>query len=159
MRSPLNSPLEIGVRVLMMLTEAYPERLDVTRLVLLDHCVIHSADLGGPESLHPALPLRAGELGVKRAAIEEGLRVMMGAKLVDMSTGDTGIEFVASETAYSFISVLSSEYAATLHDRVGWIFDKFPDLSEDALRAEMRSIFASWSEEFGPADPPSGKAS
>lgn len=136
----------------MILTEAYPERLDVNRLVLLDHGVLHSADLGGPESLHPALPVRAGELGVKRTAIEEGLQVMVRAELVEMSAVGSGIEFVASETAYSFVSVLASDYARTLHDRVGWIFSRFPNLSEEALRAEMRSIFASWSEEFGPDD-------
>jgi hypothetical protein len=152
MRNPLNSPLEVGVRVLMILTEAYPERLDVNRLVLLDHGVLHSADLGGPESIHPALPIRAGELGVKRAAIEEGLQVMIRANLVEMNTGASGIGFCASETAYSFISVLASEYATTLHERVHWIFTRFSDLSEDALRNEMRAIFASWSEEFGPND-------
>ncbi|HEX8093501.1 ABC-three component system middle component 2 [Jatrophihabitans sp.] len=152
MRSPLNSPLEVGVRVLMILTEAYPERLDVNRLVLLDHGVLHSADLGGPDSLHPALPVRAGELGVKRAAIEDGLQVMIRAHLVEMNAGDGGIDFGATETAYSFISVLASEYATTLHDRVHWIFSRFRDLSEDALRNEMRTIFASWAEEFGPID-------
>lgn len=152
MRSPLNSPLEVGVRVLMILTEAYPQHLDVNRLVLLDHGVLHSADLGGPESLHPPLPIRAGELGVKRTAIEEGLQVMVRAHLVEMSAGDGGIEFVASDDAYSFVSVLESEYANTLHDRVGWILQRFTDLSEDSLRSEMRSIFDSWAEEFGPAD-------
>ncbi len=152
MRSPLNSSLEVGVRVLMILTEVYPEPLDVNRLVLLDHGVLHSSDLGGPESLHPPLPVRAGELGVKRAAIEGGLQVMIRANLVEMSTSERGIEFIASDKAYSFVSVLASDYATTLHERVGWIFERFGDLSEDALRAEMRSIFSSWSEEFGPTE-------
>jgi hypothetical protein len=152
MRSPLNSPLEVGVRVLMILTEVYPQRLDVTRLVLLDHSVLHSADLGGPESLHPPLPVRAGELGVKRTVIEEGLQVMVRAKLVEMNAGDRGIEFVASDSAYAFVSVLASRYATILHERIEWIFGHFSDLSEDALRTEMRSILSSWAEEFGPAD-------
>lgn len=152
MRSPLNSPLEVGVRALMILTEVYPEHLDVNRLVLLDHGVLHSADLGGPESLHPELPVRAGELGVKRRAIEEGLRIMVRAKFVEMGSTERGIEFIASDNAYSFISVLASEYARTLRERVKWTCEHFIDLSEDALRREMRSIFSSWSEEFVPLD-------
>jgi hypothetical protein len=152
MRNPLNSPLEVGVRVLMILTEAYPEHLDVNRLVLLDHGVLHSADLGGPESLHPALPVRAGELGVKRTAIEDGLQVMVRANLVEMATSDRGVEFVAGDNAYSFVSVLASDYATILHDRVDWILAHFPDLTEDVLRTEMRSIFSSWSEEFAQID-------
>jgi hypothetical protein len=63
----------------MILTEAFLEHLDVNRLVLLDHSVLHTADLGGPESLHPPLPIRAGELGVKRTTIEQGLQVMLRA--------------------------------------------------------------------------------
>jgi len=152
MRSPLNSPLEVGARILMILTVAYPDHLDINRLVLLDHGVLHSADLGGPSSLHPALPVRAGELGVKRTVIEEGLQVMVRAKLVEMSTSDQGIEYVASDNAYSFVSVLASDYATVLHERVLWIFNHFSDLSEEVLRAQMRSIFSSWSEEFGPVD-------
>jgi hypothetical protein len=136
----------------MILTRAYPQRLDVNRLVLLDHGVLHSADLGGPESLHPPLPVRAGELGVKRTLIESGLEVMVRAHLVDMVSSAGGIEFRASDSAYSFVSVLASDYAVTLHDRVAWVFDRLKDLSEGSLRAEMRSIFSSWSEEFGPAD-------
>lgn len=151
-RNPLNSSLEVGVRVLMILTRAYPERLDVNRLVLLDHGVLHSADLGGPDSLHPPLPVRAGELGVKRTAIEEGLQVMIRAHLVEMTVGDSGIGFVAGDDAYSFVSVLESDYARTLQERVDWIFERFTNISEDVLRSEMRAIFSSWAEEFGPVD-------
>ena len=61
MKTPLNSPLEVGIRVLMLLAEAFPAGLDLNDLVLLDHGLLHSADLGGPESLHPPLPIRAGE--------------------------------------------------------------------------------------------------
>jgi hypothetical protein len=150
--SPLNSPVEVGVRVLMILTEAFPEQLDVNRLVLLDHGVLHSADLGGPDSLHPALPVRAGELGVKRSAIEAGLQLMMRAGLAEMTATDDGIQFRAGERAHSFIRILGSSYAATLHDRVEWVVHHFDDLSEAALRAQMRAIFDSWSEEFQTAD-------
>lgn len=48
MTLPLNSPLEMGVRALMLLDEALPSPLDLRRLVLLDHGLLHSADLGGP---------------------------------------------------------------------------------------------------------------
>lgn len=148
MRSPLNGPLEVGVRILMILTEAFPERFDISRLVLLDHGVLHSADLGGPESIHPPLPIRAGELGVKRAAIEQGLQVMLRAGLVEMTPTATGIQFQASDSAYGFVSVLGSDYAVTLHHRVEWILQHFDDLSEGTLRSQMRAIFDAWSEEF-----------
>jgi hypothetical protein len=152
MRSPLNSPVEVGVRVLMILTEVYPENLDVNRLVLLDHSVLHSADLGGPTSPHPALPIRAGELGVKRAVIEQGLQVMLRAGLVEMSAAESGIRFQASDSAYSFVSILGAEHARLLRDRTRWVVQHFGDLSETTLRTQMRTIFTGWSEEFDTAE-------
>ncbi|MGY2127377.1 ABC-three component system middle component 2 [Blastococcus sp. SYSU DS0617] len=150
--APLNSPVEVGVRVLMVLTEAYPEKLDVNRLVLLDHGVLHSADLGGPESLHPALPVRAGELSVKRDAVEAGLQLMIRAGLVQMSLAPDGVQFHAGEGAHHFVEILGSTYATTLHERVAWVVRNFDDLSEHSLRRQMRGIFASWSEEFEAPD-------
>ena len=41
MSNPLNSPLEVGMRVLMILVEAFPAHLDINRLVLLDLSLIH----------------------------------------------------------------------------------------------------------------------
>ena len=77
MSNPLNSPIEVGIRVLMILVEAFPAHLDINCLVLLDHGLLHSADLNGPESLHPPIPIRVGELGMKRQHIEAGLQVMI----------------------------------------------------------------------------------
>jgi hypothetical protein len=143
----------------MILTEAFPEHLDVHRLVLLDHSVLHTADLGGPESLHPPLPIRAGELGVKRTIIEQGLQVMLRAGLIEMTTAETGIRFLASDSAYSFVSSLSADYAATLRNRAKWAVQHFDDLSEEALRNQMRTIFGSWSEEFETAEATTGSPS
>lgn len=148
MSSPLNSPIEVGVRVLVLLTEAFPSHLDLNRLVLLDHGLLHSADLGGPHSLHPALPIRAGELAVKRRTIESGLQVMIRAGLAQMDSGEDGIEFYASEDAQGFVSLLTTNYAVALHDRAAWVITHFGELNEETLRREMRNASAHWSEEL-----------
>ena len=147
---PLNSPLEIGLRVLMLLQKAFPQHLDLNQLVLLDHSLLHSADLGGPESLHPAVPIRAGELGIKREGIEAGLEVMVRAELAHAGVGDGGIEFWASETADGFISLLETEYAEHLHARAAWVVDHFGTLDESSLRSALSSVAKHWSEEFTP---------
>ena len=51
--TPFNSPLETGVRALTVLAELAPAALDLQRLVYFDYLVVHSADAGGPRSLHP----------------------------------------------------------------------------------------------------------
>lgn len=149
--NPLNSPLEVGLRVLFVLQEAFPQHLDLNQLVLLDHSVLHSADLGGPASLHPAVPIRAGELGIKREAIEAGLEVIVRSELAKAGVGDGGIEFWASETADGFIALLETEYAGQLHSRARWVVDHFGTLDEQTLRSALSSVAMHWSEEFVPA--------
>ncbi len=148
MSSPLNSPLEVGMRVLVLLAQAFPSRIDINRLVLLDHGLLHSADLGGPASLHPPLPIRSGELGIRRRTIEDGLEVMVRAGLVEMSTGDSGIEFWASETAEGFLRLLVSDYAGALQERASWVTSHFFVLDDEELRTQMKQVSQHWSEEF-----------
>lgn len=148
--NPLNSPLEVGLRVLMLLQEAFPQHLDLNQLVLLDHSLLHSADLGGPESLHPAVPVRAGELGVKREALEAGIEVMVRAELAHVGVGEGGIEFWASESADGFTNLLETEYAGQLQSRATWVVNHFGILEEQQLRSALASVVSHWSEEFNP---------
>ena len=69
---PFNSYLETGVRSLIILVVAFPTLFDLQRLVEMDYLVVHSGDIGGPKSLHAALPLRVGELLIRRGLIENG---------------------------------------------------------------------------------------
>lgn len=157
MNSPLNGPLETAVRVLTVLTEAFPAHLDLNRLVLLDHGLLHSADLGGPESLHPPVPLRAGELGMKRQRIQEGLEVLGRARLVQMEPSAEGIHFWASERATGFVRLLETDYAHALSERAEWVVEHFGELSDADLREAMRSVSGHWAEEFEHADPMSSE--
>jgi hypothetical protein len=146
--NPLNSPVETGVRVLMVLTSAFPEHLDLNQLVLLDHGVLHSADLGGPPSLHPPVPIRVSELGVRREAIEYGLDVLIRADLARAGLGANGIEYWAGERAHGFIGLLDTTYAAAIRDRAVWIVARYQGLDDTALRYEFKAATGHWAEEF-----------
>lgn len=148
MTTPLNGPLEVAVRVLMVLVEAFPERLDLNRLVLLDHGLLHSADLDGPESLHPPIPIRAGELGMKRELVQGGVEVLLRSGLAQMETQLDGIRFWASENAEGFSRLLQTEYARALSSRASWVVSHFSDLSDSEMREAMRSVSGHWAEEF-----------
>ena len=154
MTTPLNGPLEVAVRVLMVLVEAFPEHLDLNRLVLLDHGLLHSADLGGPESLHPAVPIRAGELGIKRELVQRGVEVLVRSSLAQMETRLDGIRFWASENAEGFAGLLETEYARALSARASWVVSHFADLSDAEMREAMRMVSGHWAEEFERIRPP-----
>jgi hypothetical protein len=143
-----NSPVEVAVRVLAVLVESYPRALDLGQLVMLDHLVLNTADVDGPESLHPPLPTRIGQLTTKRASIEGGIQVLLGADLAQAYATADGLTYLAGEPSLHFLNLLESAYANQLTDRANWVVDQFGDLSQDQLRAQFRTIFNSWVEEF-----------
>lgn len=144
----LNSPIELGVRSLIVLTAAFPKALDLSRLVLMDHCLLHSADLGGPESILPPLPARTGELGMKRTVIEHGIHVMVRAGMIDALATPDGLLYRARDEARPFLQLLRSPHTTSLAVVAEWIAHEFSELSEDQIRDRMNSVTARWSEEF-----------
>lgn len=148
--SPFNSPLETGVRALSILEAAHPNGCDLQRLVELDYLVVHSGDVGGPESLHAPLPMRVGELLVRREIIETGLVLMASRGLVERLATPDGILYRASEAATPYMTALTSPYSIQLRTRANWAVQKFGDMTTDALRAITHSFFEKWTSQFQP---------
>lgn len=146
--SPFNSALETGVRSLSILEAAYPIRLDLQRLIELDYLVVHSGDADGPESLHAPLPLRAGELLVRRELIDKGLQLMMSRRLVERAAASTGIEYRASEGATPYLGSLTTPYMVELRARARWAIETFGNMSGDAIRRVTHRFFEQWSSQF-----------
>lgn len=148
--SPFNSALETGVRTLAILIACYPKAHDLSRLVQYDYLTVHSADADGPPSLHPPLPLRSGELLVRRGLIESGLRLMMSRSLVRRELHIQGFLYSADDSAASFLDNVKSPYILALRDRAEWVAATFDALSADDLASIVRRLFESWTIEFQP---------
>jgi hypothetical protein len=151
-----NSPLETGVRSLAILVAAYPAAYDLERLVEMDYLVVHSGDADGPNSLHAPLPLRAGELLVRRALIEKGLLLMMSRNLVQRLPTNDGFAYLASDSAAPFLASLSTSYAMKLKERADWAIHRFADTSNAEIRQITHRLFKEWSSQFQVADRPRG---
>ena len=148
--SPFNSALETGVRTLAILTSSYPKAHDLGRLVQYDYLTVHSADANGPPSLHPPLPLRSGELLVRRSLIESGLRLMMSRSLVRRELRADGLLYAAEESAGAFLANLQSGYIVELRGRAEWVAATFDKLSVDELNSITKRLFEAWTTEFHP---------
>jgi hypothetical protein len=147
-----NSPLETGIRSLGILVAAYPTCFDLQRLVAFDYLVVHTGDIGGPESLHPELPMRSAELLVRRNLVERGLLLMISRGLVDREPTPSGILYRAGEFAETFIASLTSPYLRALRERAAWVVEAFGDMEQDAFRSTMNAAFGRWIEEFQVAE-------
>lgn len=146
--SPFNSALETGVRSLTILMSCYPRALDLGRIVQYDYLAVHSADADGPPSLHPPLPLRSGELLVRRGLVETGLHLMMSRSLVNRQIHDQGFLYSADDSAASYLGNMKSSYIVELRDRADWVTETFGRLTAEALDAIVTRLFKTWTIEF-----------
>jgi hypothetical protein len=145
---PFNSALETGIRSVGVLVAAYPIAFDLQRLVAFDYLVVHTGDLGGPESLHPESPKRSTELLVRRGLVERGLLLMMSRGLVAREPKTQGIFYRAGEFAETFMGSLASSYLVGLRQRAQWVADTFGRMEQDTFRDTMNEAVGRWIEEF-----------
>jgi hypothetical protein len=143
-----NSPIETGVRALILLAESYPDQLDLQRLLEFDYILVHTHDVDGPPSIHPALPLRSGELLVRRQLIERGLMLMMSRGLITRHATLNGFMYQAEDSAGPFLDALTAEYLNELKDRAVWVVDRFSDMSDHDIRILLSRVYDQWSREF-----------
>ena len=147
-QSPFNSTLETGIRTLTILVACFPSAHDLGRLVKYDYLVVHSADADGPPSLHPALPLRRGELLVRRGLVETGLQLLMSRSLVSHVLTDDGVLYKANEQAGAFLDNLKSPYLLNLRLRANWIAETFESYQTKELDTFVNKLFEEWTTEF-----------
>lgn len=143
-----NSPIETGMRALILLAESYPAQLDLQRILEYDYIMVHTGDVDGPPSIHPALPLRSGELLVRRQLIERGLMLMISRGLVSRQATPTGFMYQAEDDAGPFLDALTAEYLNDLKDRAAWVVKRFYQMSDQEIRLMLARIYDQWSREF-----------
>lgn len=146
---PFNGPVEIGLRALTILCQAYPAAYSLQRLVVSDYLLVHSDDLpDGPSGLHPKTPHRSGELLIRRNVIEAGLLLYHSRGLIERKFTDKGVFFAATERSAAFLNALSAEYSIALQDRAAWLNDNYRQLTDGVLEQIVREHLGDWGAEF-----------
>jgi hypothetical protein len=159
-RHPLlfNSPLETGVRTLMLLVAAHPSGFDLDRLVQLDHLVVHIGDLGLGESLHPNTPRRATEMIVRRKVVQDGLLLMESRGLADRQATGDGVTYHASDAAAEFIGWLKSGYMRQLQRDAAALIRYLGQIGPKEFERQVAEHFERWSMEFQRVETPASGA-
>ena len=136
-----NSPLESGLKTLLVLDAiGVPASLD--RLVSYDYLLVHSGDLEGPESVHPPIPMRAGELVVRRDLVRQGLEFYMAKGLAMAWYEPSGLSYSKTKATTRFLEYLKSDYFWALRVRATWIADTIHPLSDAQLTPRMEDIIS-----------------
>jgi|SRR5579862_2555493 len=146
---PFNTPLETGIRMLAVLSAAAPLGFDLQRLSYFDYLLVHSADVeGGPESIHPATPLRSGEFLVRRGLVERALLLILSRALISRTFSPNGIIYAANSLSDPFLEHLEAPYTRLLRDRARWAVDRFGNMNDSNLREYFRQRLGQWGAEF-----------
>ncbi|WP_201782774.1 ABC-three component system middle component 2 [Pseudomonas sp. Leaf129] len=146
---PFNSPLECGLRMLFVLDASAGQASDLQRLISYDYLLVHSGDVvGGPESLHPAVPFRGGELLIKRNLVYAGLNQMYSRELLLKTFDVTGILYQATALTSAFLKLMRTSYAQALRQRSSWIVEHFGMFSDSELGQYMSENVGRWGGEF-----------
>lgn len=146
---PFNGPIEIGLRAVAVLCEAYPQAMSLQRLVVCDYLMVHSDDLpDGPPGLHPKTPHRSAELLVRRQALQDGLALFQSRGLATPLYTEGGVLFSATEGSAAFLDVLSSPYAHELRQRAVWLQSTFGAMADSELEELTRRHISDWGAEF-----------
>lgn len=147
--NPFNGPVEIGLRALAILNDAYPDAYSLQKLTVFDYLVVHSDDVpGGPAGLHPKTPHRSGELLVRRRALESGLLLYQSRALVEQAFTNDGVFYRATERSAAFLDVLNTHYAIGLRERAAWLTQTFGAMSDVDLQRLVQQQLGDWGAEF-----------
>jgi hypothetical protein len=147
--TPFNGPVEIGLRALAILKEAYPSIYSLQRLVVFDYLIVHSDDIpGGPSGLHPQTPHRGCELLIRRGVLQEGMLLYQSRGLVEIHYEEKGIFYAATERTATFLDVFNVEYVAGLCERAAWLVGTFGQMPDAKLEELVRKHIGVWGAEF-----------
>lgn len=136
------------MRSLILLTSCFPRQLGLNRLVILDYLVVHTEDIGGPPSLHPAEDSRAAEILVRRKLVDAGLALMGTKALVHRHATNVGFRYGAGESAGGFVDLLSSPYALGLRERAAWLNEHVAEVTDAGLVSQLQNRLGRWGPEF-----------
>lgn len=140
-----NTPLEAGVRAVIILEAFEPAAFDIATLALLDYFVVHTGDAGGPESIHPQNDSRMGEYFVRRRLVEQGVALMMRASVLEQITDASGISFRAHETASAMLDLMGTSYNRRLQVAAHWLASKAQPEGHTKLIDNLKNKVDRWS--------------
>lgn len=143
-----NSPLEAGIRTVVILDAFAPCAFDIGTLSLLDYYLVHAGDAGAPDSVHPDLEAREGEYFVRRRLVEEGTALMVRGFLVDRIHDDRGISFRAHEMAGAMVSLMNTPYNRRLKDAAEWLAERAEEQGLDRFLMRLRTGIDRWTLEI-----------
>ncbi|PEA07846.1 hypothetical protein CN425_27115 [Bacillus cereus] len=144
-----NSPIEVGLRTLVLLSHVTTEDFDINRLIIFDYFLLHAKDLDvEQENLHPSLPYRSTEIIIRRKLISEGLELLVSKGLINIIYNNDGIFYKSNEMTHLFVNLLGSSYFKRLNILSEWAITTYGEISTEELNNFINKNIQLWGGEF-----------
>lgn len=115
-----NTPIEIGTRAALILT-VLDSKVSLDDLVIYDYALLYSAEFGGPDNLHPAIPNHVAEIAHRREHLPDAIRFFIKRGLIDIHITESGHYYSSNECTLDFVSCLKSNYYKKAWKRLDWL--------------------------------------
>lgn len=149
-----NTPTEIGLRLLILLNESKGSLIDIEKMMYLDFLCLHTADIGGPESLHAPIPNRGVQVFSKKELIQKGITVLLSKELIELKPTTQGFMYAVTEAGTLFLTFFQTNYFTKLVERCKWVVRTFGGYSSGQFKTFIDANLLKWGSEFSITDNP-----
>lgn len=144
-----NSPIEVGIRVLVLLESSTNIGHSLQRLCVYDYILLHAGDIDLSQSnIHPLHPYRSSEYPIKHQIIENAIYMLICRRLINVFADDHGITYGSNARTKWFLDALESEYINKLKRTADWIDAKFSESTDEELSILIKQKITKWGNEF-----------
>lgn len=145
----LNSSLEFGLRVVVLLAEFENTALSLDQILEYDYLMTNSGEFDERyPSLHPETPYRYSRLLVKREAFKEGIEQMCKNGLINIEFTSEGICYQKNKFTGIFLNNLNSNYKCKLVQRANWIANEIHTDESKTVIKELKNRISRYGIEF-----------
>lgn len=119
MNNIFNSPFEISLRVLLILTEYEGNYLSSDMLAATDFITVYGAAFGVSETnLHGDSLFKFSEFATRRELVGQAVKILVIKGLITVSCSKNGFNYAITQNGADYCNSLKSDYANTYREMV-----------------------------------------
>lgn len=148
--SAIGSTFEISLRVLLMLNELWPAKLDEQQIGAIDFIAVYAADFGLlDENLHGYSNYRYSEFPARKQMVSSALKNLVLDGYVRLYPTSSGYRYSLLETGKTVCTKLTSGYAQEYILAVQSVVDRFDKANATAMLKEINRLTIQSLQEVG----------
>ena len=149
-KSAIGSTFEISLRILLMLNELSPAKLDEQQIGAVDFMAVYAADFGLlDENLHGYNNYRYSEFPARRHIVSSALKNLILNGYVRLYPTSSGYSYSISEAGKTVCTKLTSGYAKEYILAVQAVVDRFYNIDVVTLLKEINRLTIQSLQEVG----------